>query len=276
MSFKPPSVGGSVQPNEIDLDDGDFLVGNVSNKAAGVTPTGDVTFNNTGVFAIGAGVIVDADINASAAIATTKLADGSTFVTSVAAIVNDEITRGDSGGQGIQGTEANSGADVLYKMKNNATGANSSVTLDLITSTSDGAFGRLTTNRVNSSNATTSLHNRNGGALNEHIRLDSGFIRNLLGIRVDHQDLSASGNTDGHTYVHFTGTAGGTVTILTTNIAEDGFVIIIMDVGGNAGTNNITIATQGAETIDGNATVTISADNGVVRLQSDGSNLFGW
>lgn len=60
------------------LADGDMLVGNGSNLAAAVTMSGDVTISNAGVAAIGAGVIVDADVNASAAISADKLADGST------------------------------------------------------------------------------------------------------------------------------------------------------------------------------------------------------
>lgn len=56
------------------LQDGDIFVGNASNIATGVTPSGDITLSNTGVFGIAAGVIVNADINASAAIAYSKLA----------------------------------------------------------------------------------------------------------------------------------------------------------------------------------------------------------
>lgn len=66
------------------LTNGNFLVGNGSNAATSVTPTGDVTFDNTGAFAIGAskvtssmivdGTIVNADVNSSAAIAVSKLA----------------------------------------------------------------------------------------------------------------------------------------------------------------------------------------------------------
>jgi hypothetical protein len=53
---------------------GNVLVGNASNVATSVAISGDVTINSSGVAAIGAGVIVDADINASAAIAFSKLA----------------------------------------------------------------------------------------------------------------------------------------------------------------------------------------------------------
>lgn len=58
------------------LPSGHLLVGNSSNVATGVSPTGDVTITNAGVTAIASGVIVDADINASAEIAVSKLADG--------------------------------------------------------------------------------------------------------------------------------------------------------------------------------------------------------
>lgn len=51
-----------------------LLVGSAGNVATAVTVTGDVTISNTGVTAIAAGVIVNADISASAAIAFSKLA----------------------------------------------------------------------------------------------------------------------------------------------------------------------------------------------------------
>lgn len=60
------------------LNSANILVGNSTNVAASVPVSGDITISNTGVVAISAGVIVDADINASAAIADTKLATIST------------------------------------------------------------------------------------------------------------------------------------------------------------------------------------------------------
>lgn len=70
------------------------FVGNGSNVATGVSITGDISISNAGVVAIATGVIVNADINNSAAIAVSKLAamstnlvvatDGSGFVTTVA------------------------------------------------------------------------------------------------------------------------------------------------------------------------------------------------
>jgi hypothetical protein len=60
------------------LADGKIYLGNGSNVATEVTPTGDVTISNAGVTAIASGVIVNADINASAAIGYSKLATMST------------------------------------------------------------------------------------------------------------------------------------------------------------------------------------------------------
>ena len=56
------------------LTSGNIVLGSSANVATSQAVTGDVTISNTGVTAIAAGVIVNADINASAAIVDTKLA----------------------------------------------------------------------------------------------------------------------------------------------------------------------------------------------------------
>lgn len=56
------------------LTSGHIFVGNSSNVAADVAMSGDISITNAGVTAIVAGVIVNADINASAAIAYSKFA----------------------------------------------------------------------------------------------------------------------------------------------------------------------------------------------------------
>lgn len=56
------------------LTSGNVLVGNSLNVPTSVAVTGDVTISNTGVTSIASGAIVNADINASAAIAHSKLA----------------------------------------------------------------------------------------------------------------------------------------------------------------------------------------------------------
>jgi len=70
--------------------------------------------------------------------------------------------------------------------------------------------------------------------------------------------------------------AARTVTIQSSDVVE-GRIFIIKDESGGAATNNITIATQGSELIDGLSTVTITANYGVGRLYvgRDG-NLYTW
>ena len=55
------------------LTSANILVGNSSNVATSTAVTGDVTISNAGVTAISAGAIVNADVNASAAIAGSKI-----------------------------------------------------------------------------------------------------------------------------------------------------------------------------------------------------------
>lgn len=64
-----------------------------------------------------------------------------------------------------------------------------------------------------------------------------------------------------------------TITLLTAD-ADNGRVITVKDESGAAGTNNITIATEGSETIDGAATSVISTNYGSVTVYSDGTNWF--
>lgn len=58
------------------LTSGQIIVGSGANEPTAVAVTGDVTISNAGVTAIGSGVIVNADVNASAAIDRSKLASG--------------------------------------------------------------------------------------------------------------------------------------------------------------------------------------------------------
>ena len=60
-----------------------ILVGNGSNVVTGVAVTGDISINNAGLTSITAGAIVNADINASAAIAGSKITTGTTSAVGV-------------------------------------------------------------------------------------------------------------------------------------------------------------------------------------------------
>ena len=77
--------------------------------------------------------------------------------------------------------------------------------------------------------------------------------------------------TANHIILMHSMSAGRTVTIPTSE-CNNGRVLIIKDRDGQAAMHNITIATQGSETIDGAATKVINSGHGSVTLVSDGSN----
>jgi len=80
--------------------------------------------------------------------------------------------------------------------------------------------------------------------------------------------------TDDIIHVVYTATAAVTSLTLPTAQVQSGRVITINDAGNNAGTNNITIDTEGSELIDGAATKVINTNNDSVELYSDGNNWF--
>ena len=85
---------------------------------------------------------------------------------------------------------------------------------------------------------------------------------------------AVTATTAGQTIIGVTDTSAPRSVHLATVDLAPGRVIIIKDESGVAATNNITIDGQGGQTIDGQASVTISANYGVLRVYSDGSNWF--
>jgi hypothetical protein len=70
-------------------------------------------------------------------------------------------------------------------------------------------------------------------------------------------------------------TATGTCTVtLPSALCSNGRIISVKDAGGNASVNNITVATEGSETVDGDATKDIVGDYDSLDLFSDGFNWF--
>lgn len=119
------------------LQDGNIFVGNAINVATGVTPSGDITLTNAGVFGITAGAIVNADVNAAAAIAYSKLAaltSGNILVGSAGNVATSVAMTGDiaitnTGVTSIQAdtivnADINSAAAIAYsKLATLATGS---------------------------------------------------------------------------------------------------------------------------------------------------------
>lgn len=80
-----------------------------------------------------------------------------------------------------------------------------------------------------------------------------------------------------HFNIDTTSTANTTTipsAILASGSATTNIIFHFTDVGGNAGTNNITIQTQGAELISGAAIQIIDSNYGSISIKCDGSNCF--
>lgn len=80
-------------------------------------------------------------------------------------------------------------------------------------------------------------------------------------------------STDHVLGVSYSATAATSLVIPTAQLAA-GRVLTIKDSGGLSATNNVTISTEGAETIDGGNTFVISTNYASVDIYSDGSNWF--
>jgi hypothetical protein len=87
-------------------------------------------------------------------------------------------------------------------------------------------------------------------------------------------EVSADYNVDFDDGIVSVDTSGGPVTLtLLTALVRRGRMYRIKDLGAGAA-NNVTIATEGAETIDGAATKKINTNFGCVCIFSDGTNWF--
>lgn len=86
--------------------------------------------------------------------------------------------------------------------------------------------------------------------------------------------ISSNYTTDGEQLI-FVDTSSSAVTVtLSTSDLDSGSTVTVTDVGGNAGTNNITIDTQGSATIDGATSDDILQAYGTAVFGSDGSNWY--
>ena len=72
---------------------------------------------------------------------------------------------------------------------------------------------------------------------------------------------------------HFVNTSGGAATVTLPAASTDRFVRI-KDISGNANTNNITVNTPGAETIDGDSSHVMDSNYGSKVFVSDGTNWY--
>ncbi len=139
------------------------------------------------------------------------------------------------------------------------------------------------------SNSTNAFRIRSTGGTNTGLLYDSSNNRIAIGGATLNSTLQVNGSlavnrttvadaaytivaTD-H-IVTYTALTTGRIVTLPTAASITGREYIIKDESGNAGTNNITVATTSSQTIDGASTRAISTAYGVLRIYSNGSNWF--
>ncbi len=87
---------------------------------------------------------------------------------------------------------------------------------------------------------------------------------------------SVGGSIGNETIYGITDTSVARTITLSTVETVEGRIVIVKDESGGAGTNNITVDTLASQTIDGASSIDITADYGVLRLYSDGTNWFSF
>lgn len=102
------------------------------------------------------------------------------------------------------------------------------------------------------------------------------YVVDLQEGNVKHVSVDSNYTSQSETIIGVDTTGGAVTVTLASDDVAAGKIVVINDEGGAAGTNSITVATEGSETIDGSATATISTNYGSLRLYSNGSNWFTW
>jgi len=103
----------------------------------------------------------------------------------------------------------------------------------------------------------------------------NGTVTFAAGITLKHVSKTSDYSATVDDCVIGVDTSSGTVTVtLPSAGAVAGKVFVINDEGGAAATNNVVVATEGSETIDGSSSASITSNYGTLRLYSDGSNFF--
>ena len=179
-TVKVRDAGSSGVPSDVALTTTQILIGDGSGVTA-ASLSGDATMSNAGVVAIGTGVIVDADVNASAAINATKIADGSVTSTEFQYIstlssnaqtqidakgVGAAVKANDASWTGSQRATAVTDNDMSYDMDGgqnfiSTPSGNATLTFTNITNGQSG-FLKL----INSGGHTISLHTNSKGDAN--------------------------------------------------------------------------------------------------------------
>ena len=215
------------------LTSGNIVVGNASNTAASVAVTGDIAISSTGLTSIAAGVILDADINASAAIVDTKLAQ----ITTAGKVANSATTA----------TNANTPSAIVTR------DASGNFSAGTITAALTGTASLATSAATCTGNAATVTTNAN---LTGDITSVGNATAIAAGVIVDADINASAGIAD--TKLATIATAGKVANTATTaTVGNAGLTIVARDVTGSFSAGTITANLAGnASTVTTNANLT--------------------
>jgi hypothetical protein len=115
-----------------------------------------------------------------------------------------------------------------------------------------------------------------GGLFTASLVDDGNSVELNNEIIVERSATAGNASSSNQTILGVTDTSAARTITLSTGDVVDGRIIIIKDESGGASTNNITIVTEGSQTIDGAASIAITVDYGVLRVYSNGTNWFSF
>lgn len=119
-----------------------------------------------------------------------------------------------------------------------------------------------------------SFDNSQVGGIEKFGVVDGTEVSTTGGFIVGRVAVAVSSTTGSEVIIGVTSTAAARTITLASNTTDNGRIVIVKDESGLAGTNNITIATEGAELIDGAATLVISTNYGAARLYNNGNDWY--
>lgn len=111
-----------------------------------------------------------------------------------------------------------------------------------------------------------------------HVEREQAVDETLSGFNTESttdSDLKLTADTSHKVAFVDTSSSALTLTVPSNSISNDGYVLTVVDKGGNCGSNAATISSEGSENINGiSSDATLGEDYGVVQFVSDGSGLF--
>lgn len=271
------------------LQNNHLIVGSAGNVATSTNTAslGDIQATSTGGLEIKAGAIVNADINAAAAIELSKLealtADRALLSSGTGEIIVSAVTNIElgylSGVTSAVQTQLDAKLDDFVSTTDNAL-----VRTDGTTGEAVQDSGIL----IDDSDNMTAIQSItfNSGVIADKVLDEDDLVSDDAAALATQQSIkayvdnasfnvvSSSGTfTATQNATHLVDTSGGVATV-TLPAASANKYVKIKDASGNAFTNNITVQTPGAETIDGAASVVMDSGFGAKTFVSDGSNWF--